>query len=170
MKKARSGTKECRIFLTAGSTCLVESIHQHTLDGTVLISPHAAVELYQSESQGIYQIHLRPSSSWPQSAALQELRNWATSKLSSKVNYTKYSCNTNINLPLVSSWTQWSRICHLWFSNLLLKFVWYKTAWGPFIYYIQTLQSHECLATRSVRDKRRRRRERNHSLQSSNFN
>lgn len=66
------GSTECGKFLTAGPTCLLGHIHQHTPDGTELTSPDAAVELCQSESQGNYYIHLRPSESWPQTAALQD--------------------------------------------------------------------------------------------------
>lgn len=48
------GSTECGKFLTAGPTCLLGSIHQHTPDGTGLTSPDAALELRQSKSTGNY--------------------------------------------------------------------------------------------------------------------
>lgn len=48
------GSTECDKFLTAGPTCLLGSIHQHTPDGTGLTSPDAALELRQSKSPGNY--------------------------------------------------------------------------------------------------------------------
>lgn len=78
-------------FLAAGPTCLLRSIHQHTPDGTERISPDVAMELCQSESQEIYQIHLRPSSTWPRSAALQDRSlGWATSKWEIKLSWPLY--------------------------------------------------------------------------------
>lgn len=55
IKKPRrdlEGSTQCGKFLTAGPTCLLASIHQHTPDGTELTPPDAAVE--QPESQGNY--------------------------------------------------------------------------------------------------------------------
>lgn len=48
------GSTECGTFFTAGPTCLLRPIRQHTPDGTELTSPDTAVEQFQSESQGKY--------------------------------------------------------------------------------------------------------------------
>lgn len=42
------GSTECGTFFTAGPTCLLRPIRQHTPDGTELTSPDTAVEQFQS--------------------------------------------------------------------------------------------------------------------------